>query len=63
VSWRLFGSVDTFVLSLIITGNAKYAVSIASVEALTKIALYYLHVRVWRRIPWGRRESSEPART
>jgi len=54
VSWRFVGSLDTFILSLIITGNAKYAVSIASVEALTKIALYYVHERLWRRIPWGR---------
>jgi len=40
VSWRLVGSLDTFILSLIVTGNGRYAVSIASVEALTKIALY-----------------------
>ena len=54
VSWRVIGSLDTFMLSLIFTGNAKYAVSIASAEALTKIALYYAHERVWRRVPWGR---------
>ncbi len=57
VSWRLLGSLDTFVLSLIITGSAKYAVSIASGEALTKIVLYYLHERVWRRVAWGRLEA------
>ena len=54
VCWRLVGSIDTFILSLILTGNGKYAVSIASVEALTKIALYYGHERAWRRIRWGR---------
>ena len=54
VSWRFVGSLDTFVLSLIITGNAKYAVSIASAEAVTKIALFYVHERLWRRIAWGR---------
>jgi uncharacterized membrane protein len=56
VSWRLLGSLDTMMLSLLITGNAKYAVSIASGEALTKIGLYYLHERAWRRIAWGRLE-------
>lgn len=56
VSWRLVGSLDTFILSMIFTGNARYAVSIASAEALTKIALYYVHERVWRRVPWGRLE-------
>ena len=54
VSWRLVGGLDTFTLSLIVTGNAKYAVSISSVEALTKIGLCYLHERGWRRIAWGR---------
>jgi uncharacterized membrane protein len=54
VSWRLVGSMDTFMLSLLVTGNARYAISIASVEALTKIVLYYFHERVWRRVAWGR---------
>jgi len=58
VSWRFFGSLDTFVLSLIFTGSAKYAVSIATAEALTKIALYYVHERVWRRVAWGRLEAA-----
>ena len=61
VSWRVVGSLDTFILSLLVTGNAKYAVSIASVEALTKIALYYVHERVWRRVAWGRlNETPQP---
>ncbi len=54
VSWRFVGSLDTFFLSWIVTGNGQYAVSIASVEALTKIALYYVHERAWRRVKWGR---------
>ena len=56
VSWRLVGSTDTFILSLIFTGSGKYAISIASAEALTKIALYYVHERAWRRVKWGRLE-------
>jgi uncharacterized membrane protein len=54
ISWRVVGSADTFILSLIFTGSGKYAISIASAEALTKIALYYGHERVWRRVRWGR---------
>ncbi len=56
VSWRVIGSLDTFILSLLVTGNGKYAVSIATVEAVTKIALYYVHERVWRKVKWGRLE-------
>jgi uncharacterized membrane protein len=58
VSWRVVGSIDTFILSLIVTGNGRYAISIASVEALTKIALYYGHERIWRRVKWGRLEET-----
>ena len=61
VSWRLVGSLDTFILSLIFTGSGKYAISIASAEALTKIVLYYVHERGWRRVKWGRLEASPTA--
>ncbi len=57
VTWRLVGSLDTFMLSLLVTGSAKYAVSIATAEALTKIVLYYLHERAWRLVKWGRLEA------
>ena len=55
VSWRITGSLDTFVLSLIFTGSAKLAVSIAGAEMATKMILYYLHERAWSAIPWDQR--------
>lgn len=54
VSWRITGSIDTFLLSWIITGDHIVAGTISGVEVLTKIALYYLHERAWLRIRWGR---------
>jgi len=54
VSWRCTGTIDTFILSWLITGNAKIAGSIASVEVITKILLYYFHERAWALVPWGR---------
>ena len=54
VSWRITGSIDTFVISLIVTGKIGLAGTIASVEVITKIALYYFHERVWAIIPWGK---------
>jgi uncharacterized membrane protein len=62
ISWRFVGSLDTFLLSLLVTGSAKHAVTIASLEAASKIALYYGHERVWRLIRWGRLEAP-PAST
>jgi uncharacterized membrane protein len=54
VSWRITGSIDTFVISFVLSGKVGLAGAIASVEVITKIALYYFHERVWSIIPWGR---------
>jgi uncharacterized membrane protein len=53
VTWRVVGSMDTFVLSFLVTGNLVWAGSIASAETITKVILFYLHERVWRRTRWG----------
>jgi len=50
VSWRVTGSLDTFALSWIITGTASLAFSIAFVELFTKIALYWVHERIWLKV-------------
>jgi uncharacterized membrane protein len=62
ISWRVIGSLDTFTLSMLVTGDAGNAASIVSLEALTKIGLYYLHERVWRQVAWGRLEAEAPER-
>jgi bifunctional enzyme CysN/CysC/sulfate adenylyltransferase subunit 1 len=55
ISWRTAGSLDTFVITTLITGSSKIAGGVALTEVLTKCALYYVHERVWSLIPWGRR--------
>ena len=54
ISWRCTGTVDTIVVSFLITGSAGKAVSIGLVEFGTKTFLYYFHERMWNRIQWGR---------
>jgi len=58
ITWRLTGSIDTFVLSLLITGNVKVAGSISLAEVVTKILLFYTHERAWALIAWGRSKAS-----
>ena len=55
ISWRVTGSIDTLLLSYLVTKNLLFASSIASAETITKIVLYYAHERAWTAIPWGRR--------
>lgn len=54
ISWRITGTMDTLVLSWIITGEFKFAISIASAEVITKIILFYLHERIWNKIKLGK---------
>ena len=56
LTWRILATTDTFVLSFFITGNLVFAGSIASVEVLTKLVLYYWHERVWNGRMVGRRK-------
>ena len=53
VSWRITGTIDTFIISWLITGQALLASGIAFTEIMTKVGLYWLHERVWARITWG----------
>ena len=50
VSWRIVGTIDTMIISYFITGKVTIAVSIGSVEVLTKTILYYFHERLWAHI-------------
>jgi uncharacterized membrane protein len=54
ISWRATGTLDTIVVSYVVTGKLKLAFSIGFVELFTKIGLYYLHERAWNRITFGR---------
>jgi uncharacterized membrane protein len=50
VSWRIVGTIDTMIISYFITGRITVAISIGSVEVITKTILYYFHERVWAHI-------------
>ena len=60
LSWRVIGSVDTFILSLIVINffvdNYTYdlAFYIATFEFITKTVIYYIHERLWLIIPLGK---------
>jgi len=57
VTWRTTGTIDTFLISWLVTGKPSTAGLIAGVEVMTKITLYYFHERAWDKIKWGRSKS------
>ena len=60
LSWRATGTIDTMIISLVITGSLKAAAAIGGTEIVTKSVLYYLHERAWLKIPYGRRAPQPP---
>ncbi len=59
ISWRVTGTCDTILISFLVTGQMKAAVSIGFVELFTKIMLYYAHERIWNRLSFGRIKGKE----
>lgn len=53
LTWRFVASLDTFAIAWYITGDPLAGATIAGIEVLTKIALYYVHERGWSHIDWG----------
>jgi uncharacterized membrane protein len=60
ISWRMTGSLDTMIISYLVTGKLKFAFAITGVELFTKVFLYYVHERVWLKIPFGRVKDPPP---
>ncbi len=50
ITWRAVGTLDTILLSWVITGNPFTGLKIGFTEVVTKMLLYYLHERLWYRI-------------
>lgn len=60
ITWRIVGTLDTIILSWIITGDLKIGMAIGGVEVITKMILYYLHERTWYKyIKYGLKKESE----
>lgn len=69
ISWRVVGTLDTFILSYIlimflgpllgmsadplVSDVAQTAGLIAITEVVTKLIIYTIHEQIWTRIPWG----------
>ena len=56
ITWRIAASLDTFIIAGIITGDWKIGGSIAVIEVITKMIIYYFHERIWNKINWGKKK-------
>ncbi|MDT0689797.1 DUF2061 domain-containing protein [Salegentibacter sp. F188] len=62
ITWRIIGTLDTILLSWLISGNPYTGIKIGLAEVVTKMLLYYLHERVWFKIRAGITENGDSKR-
>jgi uncharacterized membrane protein len=53
ITWRVIATTDTFILAWLFTSDEVVAASIAGLEVVTKLILYYVHERGWSSLQWG----------
>lgn len=53
VTWRVIGTIDTMLLSWLISGDPMIGLKVGGVEVVTKMILYYLHERIWHKFKFG----------
>ena len=57
VSWRVLGTVATSAIVFALTHRWELSLFVGAVEFVSKIALFWMHERVWERVRFGRVES------
>ena len=63
LTWRIIASTDTLLIGWFLTGSLKIGTSIASIEILTKVILYYFHERIWYKTKFGLLEKNSYIKT
>jgi uncharacterized membrane protein len=54
LSYRIFGTLSSWVVVFVITKEATLAAAIAFWETVVKVFIYYAHERAWNFVNWGR---------
>lgn len=55
LSYRIWGTLSSFIVVYIFTKNATLSSTIAFWETIVKIFIYYAHERGWNKVKWGRK--------
>lgn len=59
VSYRLLGSACTALIFYILSGKLTLSLGAGALDIVVKLALYFLHERVWNHIGFGRAKPPE----
>ena len=56
ISYRITGSLTTVLIAYFLTGRVSVALTIAGLDVVVKIGVYFLHERLWDKIHFGKKE-------
>ena len=59
VSYRVLGSISTAIIVFVFSGDLKVSLGVGALDVVMKVALYYLHERLWNHISFGRQRPPE----
>lgn len=59
VCYRVLGSAATALIVFVLSGRATLSLLTGTLDMVIKIGLYYVHERIWERIPFGRPKPPE----
>ena len=58
-SWRFLATFITATIVWILTGEAKFALKVGLLDTTIKLLIYFIHERIWLRIPFGKKKPSD----
>jgi uncharacterized membrane protein len=59
ISWRAVATGTTMLVVYIYTREMVLSLGVGAAEVIAKLALYYVHERLWGRLGWGRSAAAD----
>ena len=59
LSWRFLATIITTMIVWLLTGKAEFAATVGVLDTSVKILVYFIHERIWLRISFGKKRSTE----
>lgn len=59
ITWRAGGTVVTFAVAWVITGDLSLSAGIGLLDTMVKLGAFYVHERVWNRLDFGKQKPPE----
>jgi uncharacterized membrane protein len=53
ITYRVTGTVTTALVTFFVTGEFATALAVGSIEPFIKLIVYFVHERIWQRVPIG----------